>query len=235
MSMISWPSAIVGAFLDGPAGEHALLHGEAPFRHGDRLDCGHRFPVPSRRSWRRRPPLPTSCGTRTTRFVAVTRRRPSAVIERRADGRLDLGDARDVEVLERRREGHRRVRRGDLLDRRLQRTEGLLGDEPGDVGGHAAARMRLVDDDQPAGLLDRLEDGLGVERRGGARVDHRAADPLLGEIVGRLLGEVHHAAEGDDGHVIALARRHWPRRRGWRRARPAPRPPCRTWPCARRR
>jgi hypothetical protein len=111
----------------------------------------------------------------------------------------------DVEILERRRERHRRVRRGDHLDRRLQCVEGVLGDKSGDVGRHVAARVRLVDDHQPAGLLDRLEDGVAVERRGGARIDHGAGDAGLLEVVGRLVGEVHHAAERDDGDVVALA------------------------------
>ena len=42
MSMISWPGGDLGALLDRPARERALLHGEAPFRHGDRLHREHR-------------------------------------------------------------------------------------------------------------------------------------------------------------------------------------------------
>jgi len=52
------------------------------------------------------------------------------------------------------------------------------------VGRHAAARVRFVDHDQPAGALDALQDGVLVERRGGARVDDVAADLLPGQRVG---------------------------------------------------
>ena len=73
------------------------------------------------------------------------------------------------------------MRGGHPLDRRLQRRESLVGDERGDVGRHAAARCRLVDDDEPAGALDAFQDRVLVERRGRARVDQLALDPLLGE------------------------------------------------------
>ena len=74
-----------------------------------------------------------------------------------------------------------------------------------DVGGEPAARVGLVDDDEPAGVLDALEDRVHVERRRRARVDDLARDALAGELVGRLLGELHHAPERDDRHVVALA------------------------------
>ena len=45
-----------------------------------------------------------------------------------------------------------------------QGLEGVAGDEGGDIGGNRAAGIRLVDDDEPAGLADRREDRFGVKR-----------------------------------------------------------------------
>jgi hypothetical protein len=56
------------------------------------------------------------------------------------------------------------MRGGNQLDGRLERAEGALRDQAGDVGRHAAARMRLVDDDEPPGLLHGFQDRFRVER-----------------------------------------------------------------------
>src|SRR6478752_6551398 len=82
----------------------------------------------------------------------------------------DVLRLRDVQLLERTGERHRHVRRADHLDRRLQVAERLRAHLGADVGGHVAARAGLVDDDQPAGLLDRFQDGVQVQRAGGAWV-----------------------------------------------------------------
>src|SRR5688572_16383658 len=134
---------------------------------------------------------PLSFGAPFTGAVAqlpmLLRRLLGAVVERAAHRRLDLGDAWDIEILERRRERHRRVRSGHELDRRLQRAERLLRDQAGNVRRHAAARMCLVDHNEPPGLFHRLQDRVGVERRRRARVDDRAGNTLLLQIVGRLV------------------------------------------------
>ena len=64
---------------------------------------------------------------------------------------------------------------------------------------------RLVDEHQPAGLVDRLEDRLRVERRERARVDHLGLDALRGQLLGRAERTVDRPAGGDDRHVAALA------------------------------
>jgi hypothetical protein len=69
----------------------------------------------------------------------------------------------------------------------------------------ATAWARLVDDDQSAGILDTFQDGVGIQRRGRARIDHRAGNALLLQLVRHFVGEADHAAEGDDGDVIAFA------------------------------
>ena len=57
------------------------------------------------------------------------------------DDVLDLWDER---LLERWREGHRRVRGGDPLHRRIEVLERLLGDRRGDLAAEAAGQRVLV-------------------------------------------------------------------------------------------
>ena len=64
---------------------------------------------------------------------------------------------------------------------------------------------RLVHDDEPTGLLDRLEDRRRVERRERASVDHLGADSLAGELLGRRERLAHRPADADDRHVAPLA------------------------------
>src|SRR5512132_3494109 len=85
-------------------------------------------------------------------------------------GRVDdLLGVRDVGILERVGERHRRVGRRHHLDRGPQRPERLLGHGGRDVGGQVAARRGLVHHHQPAGALHALQDRLGVQRAGRAR------------------------------------------------------------------
>ena len=117
----------------------------------------------------------------------------------------DLGLVRHDEGLERLAVGHGRVERRDQPDRRLERREAVLGDLRGD---HARGRRMprpLVDQHEPAGLLDRLQDRLGVERRQRARIDDLGLDALLGELLGRVERAVDAPAGGDDRDVAALA------------------------------
>ena len=57
-------------------------------------------------------------------------------------------------------------------------------------------RGRLVDEHEVAGLLDRLEDRVEVERRERARVDHLGLDALAGQLLGRGERPVDHPAGG---------------------------------------
>jgi hypothetical protein len=98
---------------------------------------------------------------------------------RRLDRPVDLLGARHVQVLQRAGERRRGVGGGHHLHRCLEVVEAVLGDQRGDVGGHAAARVVLVDHHQPARLLHRLEDGVGVQGAGGAHVDDLAVDAVV--------------------------------------------------------
>ena len=64
-------------------------------------------------------------------------------------------DLRDVRLLERRRERHGRVGRGDPLHRRVERLERLLGDRRRDLGAEAAGARVLVEDEHLRGLARR--------------------------------------------------------------------------------
>src|SRR5437868_11351849 len=130
---------------------------------------------------------------------------PSVVVGHALDGGADLRRARDVEILERVGERHGNVRGGHSLDRRLQRPEGLLRHQRGDVGRQRAARIRLVHDHDPSSLLGRLEYSRFVHRRRGPPVDDLAVDLPLRYFPGRLLGEVDHAPVGDDRDAFSFA------------------------------
>ena len=99
-----------------------------------------------------------------------------------ADPRCDVGRRREVVLLERRAERHRRERRADAADRRVEVVERLLLDLGGDLGAEPAEAHGLVDDDDPVGLAHRLDDGVGVERLQRARVDHLDVDAVAGQL-----------------------------------------------------
>ena len=115
------------------------------------------------------------------------------------------GRVRHVKPFQLGRVRHRRVRRRDLQHRRVQPVEAARGDQPGDVGGHAATRAGFVHDHHAAALAHRVQDRLLVERRGGARIEHGAGDAFARQCLGGFGGHMHHAAEGDDQRVVALA------------------------------
>ena len=66
----------------------------------------------------------------------------------------------------------------DARDRRIEIVEGMLHDARGDFGADAGLRPALFDRDAAAGLLHRLDDGLGVHRAQRAQVDHLGLDAL---------------------------------------------------------
>ena len=89
-----------------------------------------------------------------------------------------------VLALERRRERHRRERRADPTDRRVEVVERLLLDLRRHLGAEAAEAHRLVGDDDPVGLAHRLDDRVDVERRQRAQVDHLGVDAVGGQLLG---------------------------------------------------
>ena len=93
--------------------------------------------------------VPVAISTRRARAARRRRRRPAAGTPPRA-----------------RREGYRRVRRGDPLRRRVEILEGLLGDRRRDLGAEAAGVRVLVQDDHLRRLPHRREHRLLVPRAG---------------------------------------------------------------------
>src|SRR5215218_8747828 len=117
----------------------------------------------------------------------------------------NLLGARNVELLQRRAEGNRGVRRGDQLDGGVEQIESLVRDHGGDVGGGGAAWIVLIDDDQSVRLLDRGQDHVFIQRGEGARVDHLDLDSFAGECLCRGQRLINHAGDGHDGDVFAGA------------------------------
>ena len=85
------------------------------------------------------------------------------------------------------------MRRGHLPDRRLQRIEGPLGDEAGNVRGHAAARMGLIDHDEAA-------DNLAKKGITCTVVDPRTTSPLDRETILETVEETGRLVVVDEAH-----------------------------------
>src|SRR2546428_2346479 len=96
--------------------------------------------------------------------------------EGRARGGDDPGHVGDVRFLAREADERHVVRR-HASDRRLERPKRAVHDRGGDFGARAEAARRLVDDDGPAGLLDRGHEGAAIERRDRHKINNPAADP----------------------------------------------------------
>ena len=55
------------------------------------------------------------------------------------------------------------------------------------------------------GFGDRRQDRVAIERRERPQIDDLGLDPFLRQRLGGVERDVHHRAEGDDGHVAAGA------------------------------
>ena len=89
---------------------------------------------------------------------------------------IDLLAAGTVGVLQRRAHRHRRERRADPLDRRLEVVEGCGLQLRGELGAEAAGADGLVGDDRAAGALQRRGDRLEIERHQRPRVEDVGLD-----------------------------------------------------------
>src|SRR5438552_16372700 len=117
------------------------------------------------------------------------------------DDVLDLWDER---LLERWREGHRRVRGSDPLHRRIEVLERLLGDRRGDLAAEASGVSVLVQDEHLRGLPHRFEHRLLVPWHERAQIEDLDRDSVAVELLRRLLGGVDHRAPGDHAQIAAL-------------------------------
>ncbi len=76
----------------------------------------------------------------------------------------------------------------------------MLRHPPDDLGTKTAARVRLVRDQQPAGLGDGGQDGLQIERHDRARIDDLHVD-LAGKRLGGRQRLVNHVRGCHDRQV----------------------------------
>ena len=91
------------------------------------------------------------------------------------------------------------------LHRRVEPVERLLHHQRRDLRADAGERPAFLDRDEPVGLLDRVDDGLGVERAQGAQVDHLGLDALLRQLLGGRQRLADHERERGDRDVLAGA------------------------------
>src|SRR3954453_5823576 len=80
----------------------------------------------------------------------------------------------------------RHVLAADPLRWRVQVVKRGVHDAGDDLATDATLLGGLVADYEAPRLLDRLHDGVDVQRRDRARIDHLDADALLGQLLGRL-------------------------------------------------
>src|SRR5436305_7595038 len=106
------------------------------------------------------------------------------VIEELTACLLHVADLGQHGALERRAEGHRRVRRRDAHDRSVEVLEGLLGDQRRHLRADSAGARGLVQDHHLARLAHRGEDRVHVERHQRAQIDH--LHRVAAEVVGVL-------------------------------------------------
>ena len=99
--------------------------------------------------------------------------------------------------------GVRRVEAADPQHRRLEGVEAALRHPGRDLGAEPQEDRRLVDHHQPPGPLDRRDEGVEVERRQRAQVDHLDVPALLGRSLGGLERRGDHPAVGDERDVAA--------------------------------
>src|SRR3989442_740717 len=156
-------------------------------------------PVPPRTVRRS---TPSSRASRRVAGVAATGPTWEGVGGVGGDDARDVGDIR----LLAREADERHVVRRDAAHGRLEVEESALHDGRGDLGAGPEDSRRLVDDNGAAGLADRGDDRLAVERGDREQVDHLGLDPVLGlEHVGRLPGDPQHSAVRDEREIDSLA------------------------------
>ena len=95
-----------------------------------------------------------------------------------------------------------RVPAGDPLNGRLEGIEAAFHDLRSKLGAEAGGQRRLVHDDAAAGLLDRGDDRIDVERQERPEVDDLGVHPGL---LGRGQGDMNHRPVAKDGDALALA------------------------------
>ena len=116
-----------------------------------------------------------------------------------ARGFEDAFFARKERGFEGRARGNRRERRGDADDRAVEIIKSFLLNARGDLRADATGLDGFMSDDQPAGFLDRVDDGSDIERRDAARIDYFRGDSLPRQLLCRGERRRDHARQGNNG------------------------------------
>src|SRR5580658_3820623 len=120
-----------------------------------------------------------------TRFVRIR-----ALRRHHLHGSLcDLADGRKVELLESLRRWNRHKGDCQSIHRRFQVTQVLCGQSCNDFGTDSKGFVRLLYNEEPAGLEYRCCDGVRIQRADAAKIDDLGGDSLGGKLYGRLQSE----------------------------------------------
>src|SRR5206468_10239511 len=102
----------------------------------------------------------------------------------------------DIEVLKRIGERHRDMWPRNCRDWSLQVSERFLGYQRGDIRGHVATRMRLINDHEAPCFNDALKNRIFIQRAYGTGINDFRMDSFLGELISSLLRHMDHAGYG---------------------------------------
>ena len=120
-----------------------------------------------------------------------------------ADSGLDVGMAVEERGFELAGERNWGIFAGYPLYRCFEFPKQRFVDSGGDLRTDTKGLHRLVHDYRSAGLLDRGEDGVHVERGDGTKIDNLAIDAIVGKLVTDGRNVVHRAAVADDGDIAS--------------------------------
>src|SRR5712664_471132 len=101
--------------------------------------------------------------------------------------------------------GHGHVSLSHALHRRVEVVERVALNEIHDLRTDSGVWPPFLDDDRAVGLLDRFENRGFVQRAEGSQVEHLSGHVLLGELIGRLLGNGEGLGVADERDIGPLA------------------------------
>src|SRR5579883_1493041 len=100
---------------------------------------------------------------------------------------------------------HRHIFTRNMPDRRVKIIKAVFVDQRRKSLAGAVIFPAFFSDDHTVGLAQRIQHQIEVNRAHRTQINHLRLDALFRQFLGSLEREMHHAREGHDGHIRALA------------------------------